>query len=73
MTTKKEVNLTETLKELHLIVEWFEDQEDVDVEEGLMKVKSAADLIKKSKARLVEVENEFKEIEKEIDEVDSKE
>jgi exonuclease VII small subunit len=68
--TKQNTDLTKTLKELHTIVEWFEDQEEVDIEEGLKKVKDAAQLIKLSKGRLKEVENEFKEIEKEIEDLD---
>lgn len=63
-------NLTDSLKKLNSIVEWFEEQEDVDVEAGLEKVREAADLIKKSKTRLKEVENEFREIEKDIKEKD---
>jgi exonuclease VII small subunit len=59
-------NLTESLSELETIVTWFEGQEEVDVEEGLTKVKAAATLIKDSKARLAEIENEFRAIEKEI-------
>ena len=68
--SKQTTDLTKTLKELHTIVEWFEDQEDVDIEEGLKKVKDAAGLIKLSKTRLKEVENEFEEIEKEIETLD---
>jgi exonuclease VII small subunit len=60
------VNLTKSLKELEEIADWFDNQEAVDVEEGLTKVKQAAKLIKNSKARLKEIENEFQEIEKEI-------
>lgn len=67
MTDKKDkVNLTESLEQLNGIVEWFEDQEEVDVEVGLDKVREASVLIKGSKTRLSEIENEFKEIEKEI-------
>lgn len=62
------INLTESLKELSAIVSWFDEQEDVDVEAGLKKVREAARLIKRSKSRLSEIENEFKEIEKEIEE-----
>lgn len=62
------VNLTESLEELNGIVQWFEDQDNVDVEVGLAKVREAAKLIKSSKTRLAEIENEFKEIEKEIGE-----
>jgi hypothetical protein len=70
---KQKVNLTESLKQLNGIVVWFEDQEEVDVEVGLEKVREASKLIKSSKIRLAEIENEFKEIEKEIgtDEVTS--
>lgn len=64
-TTKQD--LTSDLKKLSEISEWFEDQEEVDVEEGLKKVKEAATLIKASKERLKAVENEFEEIKKEID------
>ncbi len=59
-------NLTDSLSELETIVTWFEEQDEVDVEQGLTKVKAAATLIKDSKARLAEIENEFKAIEKEI-------
>lgn len=59
-------NLTDSLSELEKIVTWFEDQDEVDVEQGLTKVKAAATLIKDSKARLAEIENEFQAIEKEI-------
>lgn len=61
-----EVNLTEALQKLEQIADWFDGQSEVDVEEGLVKVKEAAQLIKDSKARLASVENEFKEIEKEM-------
>jgi len=59
-------NLTESLSELEEIVSWFDEQGEVDVEQGLTKVKAAATLIKDSKARLAEIENEFQAIEKEI-------
>lgn len=63
---KTEGNLTESLSELTAIVNWFDEQEQVDVEQGLEKVKAAAKLIKESKTRLAHIENEFKEIEKEM-------
>ncbi len=67
MATKKtEVNLTESLAELNEIVAWFGAQDEVDVEQGLEKVRAAATLIKGSKARLAQIENEFTEIEKEM-------
>lgn len=63
----KKINLKESLSKLNSIVEWFDEQEEVDVEMGLEKVKEGAELIKDCKKRLSEVENEFKEIQREID------
>ena len=60
-------NLNTNLKKLSEISEWFDNQDEIDVEEGLKKVKEAVELIKTSKERLKEVENEFEEIKKEID------
>ncbi len=64
--TTGQVNLNETLKKLAQIVEWFESQSELDVEKGLEYVKTGATLIKSSRERLSEIENEFKEIKKSI-------
>ncbi len=66
MTNKDNTNITKTLGQLKEIVQWFDDQKEVDVEQGLLKVKEAAKLIQSSKTRLAEIENDFKEIENEI-------
>ncbi len=68
MTPKKttKVDLNETLKKLADIVSWFENQSELDVEKGLDYVKEGATLIKESRERLTQIENEFKEIKKEI-------
>ncbi len=63
---KQDINLTESLTELQSIVGWFDAQENVDVEAGLEKVRVAAKLIKDSKTRLAQIENEFREIEKDM-------
>ncbi len=63
----KKINLKESLSKLNGIVEWFDEQEEVDVEVGLDKVREGAELIKACKKRLSEVENEFQEIQKDID------
>jgi len=60
-------NLNANLKKLSEITEWFENQEEVDIEEGLKKVKEAVSLIGASRERLRVVENEFEEIKKEIE------
>ena len=58
--------MNDSLKKLAQIVSWFESQSELDVEKGLEYVKEGAELIKLSRGRLAEVENEFKEIKKEI-------
>ena len=64
---KDEKNLNNNLKKLEEISEWFDNREEVDVEEGMAKVKEAVGLIKESKERLKQVENEFEEIKKDFD------
>ena len=63
----KDKNLNNNLKRLSEISQWFDSQQEVDVEEGLKKVREAAELIKISRGRLKAVENEFEEIKKEMD------
>lgn len=62
----EKVNLTEALKKLEEINDWFENQEEVDVEKGLEKVKEGVKLVKASRVRLQEIENEFEEVKKEL-------
>lgn len=66
--TMEKTNLTESLKKLEKIVQWFESQEEVDVEKGLEKVKEGVGLIKASKERLKRIENEFEEVKKDLEE-----
>ena len=61
--TGKEENIQDQLKELEDIAKWFEKDDEFDVEEGLKKVKEGAELVKKLKGRLKDVENEFRELE----------
>lgn len=63
----KQMNLNEALKRLQEINEWFDNQEDADVEEWLKKIKEGVALVKASRSRLKEVENEFAEIKKELE------
>lgn len=65
MSMKKE-SLSESLKKLEAITEWFERQETVDVETALEKVKEGVALIRESKTRLREVENEFEIVKKSL-------
>ena len=66
-TAKEPKSFKHHLEEIAKILEWFDSQDELDVEQALEKVKHAATLIKASKNRLVEIENEFKEIKKDID------
>ncbi len=59
--------INESLGKLTEIVKWFESQKEIDVEEGLTKVKEGIKLIKDSRERLAEIENEFEEVKKEIE------
>jgi hypothetical protein len=61
-------NFKNHLKEISAILEWFDSQEELDVELALEKIKKAGELMKSSKKRLVEIENEFKEIKKTVEE-----
>ena len=65
-------NLSDNLKRLSEITKWFDNQEEVDIEEGLKKTKEAAGLIKASRERLKAIENEFEEVKKEIDTEENK-
>ncbi len=67
MAEAKKVDLGKNLEKISAIAAWFETQKEVDVEEGLKKVKDAAGLIKESKSRLREIENEFEEIKRDIE------
>ena len=67
MTHEKNESLSESIKKLEGIVLWFETQEEVDVEKGLEKFKEGAALVKSSRQRLMEIENEFREVEKTLE------
>ena len=64
---KSEANLNDQLNQLQAIADWFDNQDQVDVETGLKKVKEATSLIRYSQERLRDLENEFTEIKKELD------
>jgi len=63
---KEKFNIKESLKKLKEIVDWFDNQEEMDIEAGLEKVKDAFEIIKNSKKKLKEIENEFEKIKKEV-------
>lgn len=67
------INVNESLKKLEEIARWFEEQKEVDVEAGLEKVREGARLIKVARERLKQIENEFEEVKKEIEDDESTE
>ena len=60
-------SLTDDLKRLQQIADWFDTREQVDIETALEKVKEAATLLKGAKSRLKDIENEFEEVKKELE------
>lgn len=65
--TKAAKDLSTSLERLEAIVRWLDEQERVDVHEGLAKVKEGTALVKELKAQLREVENEYQEIKKDLE------
>ncbi len=64
---KGRANLKEYLEKIKAISAWFEEQDEIDLEAALAKIREAGALIALSKERLVEVENEFEEIKADIE------
>jgi exodeoxyribonuclease VII small subunit len=68
--TKEGKRVKESLDKLEAIVEWFDQQQEIDLEEGLEKVKAGAEIVKDLKAKLKGIENKFKEIKEDLEEGD---
>ncbi len=66
MEKEKTQKINASLSKLEETVQWFEAQKNVDVEEGIKKVKEGAVIIKDLRARLKKVENEFEEVKKSL-------
>lgn len=66
MATKDTKHFKQHLQDIEKILEWFDAQDELDVEEALKKVKEASQLIRSGKELLAEAENEFTIIKKEI-------
>jgi exonuclease VII small subunit len=65
--SKKKSDITASLDKLERIIAWFDEQESVQVEAGLEKVREGAKLVKELRGQLKEVENEFTEVKHELD------
>ncbi len=66
-TKNAEGGIQVALEGLEKIVRWFETQEELDLEEGLKRIKEGAAIAKDLKTRLKSVENEFTELKKELE------
>lgn len=62
MNDMEKNQLKDALKRLEEIIRWFDQQQEVDVEVGLERVKEGVTLIKESRERLKKLENEFEEV-----------
>lgn len=67
MEKKEKNSISESIKKLEKISDWFDGQETVDLEEGLKKVKEGAMLIKETKEKLRNIKNEFEEIQRGVE------
>jgi len=68
MAKKETTNsISASLEKLEGIVRWLDEQERVDVQEGLEKVKEGTVLVRDLRARLKEVENEYQEVKKRLE------
>ena len=64
---EKKESISKLLADLESAIGWFEKQKDIDLEEGLKKVREGAGLIKELKKRLKDVENEFNDLKKALE------
>jgi len=65
--TTPEQNFGKLMQQLQEIVDWYEQQEELDLEEGLKKAKLAAELIRQCAQRLSQLENEFVKIKADLE------
>jgi exonuclease VII small subunit len=66
MTNK--TNLQNSLRELQAITQWFDEQETIDIEQALEKVKVGAALLKDLQGELKDIKNEFTAIKADLEE-----
>lgn len=63
--TEQKVNLKKSLEKLQEITEWFQEEE-LDLDQGLEKLREGVELIKICRSKIGEIENEFITIKKEL-------
>jgi exodeoxyribonuclease VII small subunit len=67
MAKQGKESIGQSLSKLEAIVKWLDAQSEVDVEEGLAKVREGAKLVGELRERLKAVENEFSEVKRELE------
>lgn len=67
----KQFQVSKAIQELEEINRWFQE-EDIDLEEGLERLKKGKELIQQCRQRLQNVENEFLKIKAEFADDDQK-
>lgn len=60
-------NFEQNLKKLQDIVSWFEEHDEIDLEKSLEKIKEGSELLKECRKDLKEIDNVFKEVEKDLE------
>jgi exodeoxyribonuclease VII small subunit len=68
MPPKKKENFAKSFKDLEDITEWFDSEENLDLEQGLKKFEKGLELANDLKARLSEIENKVEKIKAKFDE-----
>ncbi len=68
--SNQDFDFKKSIEELEEINRWFQEEE-VDLDVGLTKLRRGKDLIKKCRDRLKNVENEFVKIKEEFNELET--
>ena len=60
--TGKDINFAKAFEELEEITAWFDSEENLDLDKGLVKFEKGLELASQLKKKLSEVENKVEEI-----------
>lgn len=64
---KTTINFSEAFQELESITEWFDSEENLDLDKGLKQFERGLELASELKKKLSEVENKVEEIKKKFE------
>ncbi|MBI5793481.1 exodeoxyribonuclease VII small subunit [Candidatus Uhrbacteria bacterium] len=68
MTKKSPINFAKAFEELEKITQWFDSQDQLDLDLGLKQFERGLELASELKKKLSEVENNVEEIKKKFSE-----